>query len=87
LGLTLLRLGREQEGLEALHTSVRLDPGNVWARLDLANALALQGEYRLAACEYTKALELTDRATLIQDIQQRIASLPIDQIEPLRCDN
>ena len=86
-GLTLLRLGREQEGIEALYTSVRLAPENIWARLDLANTLASQGEHRLAACEYTKVLELTDRPILIQDVQQRIASLPIEQIEPLRCDN
>jgi len=37
LGLSWRKVGRKQEGLEALETSVRLAPQNVWARLDLAN--------------------------------------------------
>ncbi len=78
LGLVLSRLGRSQEGLEALHMSVRLDPKNPWARIDLANRLAAMGEYGKGVCEYIKARELANQAEFLQKIEDGMAALPID---------
>lgn len=88
LGLTLSRLGRLQEGLEALYSSVRLDPKNPWARTDLAGVLALVGEYHKAACEYIKAQELVNQSNqteLLQKIHERIAALPLNADDLRRC--
>lgn len=86
LGLSLYRLGQKEQALEALYTSVQLAPQNVWIRLDLGSVLQCEGEYLLAACEYTKALTLTDRETLIAEIQDKLESLPVTQTDLSRCD-
>lgn len=88
LGLTLRRLGFIQESLEKLHKSVYFDPTNYWARIDLADALASNGEYDKAACEYRKAQELlsqSDRVELLQKIHEKIAALPLSTDNLPRC--
>lgn len=88
LGLTLQRLGFIQEGLEKLYESVRLNPANYWTRIDLAGALASNGEYYKAACEYIKAQELANQSSqteLLRKIHEKIAALPLNADDLRRC--
>jgi tetratricopeptide (TPR) repeat protein len=85
LGISLYRQGKVTEGLDMLYTSVRLAPGDVWARIELANYLSLDDQKLAAACEYVKAMQLTNRQTLLETLAQRIQALPITEDDLREC--
>lgn len=85
LGLSPYRLGHKEQALEALRAGVVLAAGAVSVRLDLGNVLKLEGACVAAACEYARALELPDRAALIEETRRRLSSLPVGDEEPPDC--
>lgn len=86
LGLTLYKSGKSAQALEALERAVAFAPANAWIRTDLGYILQLEGAEVDAACQYARALQLTNRPVLASDLQQRLRSLSVDEEELRRCD-
>jgi Tfp pilus assembly protein PilF len=77
LGLSLVRLGREQEALAALDAAVRLDPGRASAQLALARLHAYAGRPREAEV-HAAAAALKDPAAG----HELLAELLLSQSKP-----
>lgn len=85
LGVTLSCLGRVADGVDALSTSVGLNPQSIWPRLELANLFYLQQNHAAAACEYFGALNLTQDPVQIQMIQAKINLMSISEDDLRQC--
>jgi len=72
LGMTLQKLGKKPESIEALTKSVSLMPDSVWPRVILADVLLSYGCYDQAMKLYARAINLTKKSDLRLLVENRM---------------
>ena len=78
LGTLYLDANRHEEAIEALETTVRLDPDYMAAFWQLANAYQENGDVEKAIETYDQTMSLAQQAddsSMIDDVQERLEFL------------